>query len=178
MLSSNVFSKMNLSQIISELEKNKIIFKSLLENLPSDFYLWREDEAKWNLLEITCHLYDEERDDFRDRVQSVLENPEAKLKPINSGDWVLERKYSEQNYNDKLNGFLTERDKSIEWLKNLSNPKWDNTYVHEKLGPLTAGMFLVNWLAHDYLHMRQINRAKYNYLKETTGENLEYAGGW
>lgn len=33
-----------------------------------------------------------------------------------------------------------------------------------------------NWLAHDYLHMRQI--IKYQYLKEKTNIDLQYAGNW
>jgi hypothetical protein len=39
-------------------------------------------------------------------------------------------------------------------------------------------MFLHNWLAHDYLHIRQIIRIKYDYLKKTSGEILLYAGEW
>lgn len=169
---------MKTEEIISELEKNKIVFKSLFENLSSEFYLFREKESKWNLLEILCHLYDEERDDFRARVKSVLESPLSNLKPIDPIGWVKSRKYSEENYNDKLNNFLGERDNSISWLKSLSEPKWDNAYNHEKFGPLTAKMFLVNWLAHDYLHIRQIVRLKYEHLKNISGENLVYAGEW
>lgn len=169
---------MDINQVISEFEKNRVVFKSLFENLPSEFYLWRESDSKWNLLEILCHLYDEERDDFRARVQSVLENPSADLNPIDPVGWVAARKYSEQNYNDMLNDFLSERDKSIAWLKQLQNPKWDNAYTHKKFGDLTAKMFLYNWLAHDYLHIRQIIRIKYNYFKDVSGERFDYAGEW
>ncbi len=169
---------MNTEQIISELEKNKIILKSLLEDLTEDFYLFHERAGKWNLLEVVCHLYDEELYDFRLRVKSVLENPEVKFPPSDTEDWVVSCKYSEQNYNNKLNDFLNERDNTIVWLKQLSDPKWDNVYPHSKRGPLTAKMFFVNWLAHDYLHIRQIIRIKYEYLKNKSGEDLGYAGDW
>lgn len=169
---------MDISLVINELEKNKIIFKSLFENLQSDFYLWREGENKWNLLEIICHLYDEERDDFRARVKSVLENPEEELKPIDPVGWVSSRNYAEQDYKEKLEDFLSERGNSIEWLKQLQNPKWDNAHVHPKFGDLTAKMFLYNWLAHDYLHIRQVIRIKYEYFRAASGENLLYAGEW
>ena len=169
---------MDINLVICELEKNKLIFKSLLEDLPEDFYLWKEAENKWNLLEVVCHLYDEERDDFRLRVKSVLENPDKKFPPSDTEDWVVSCNYSEQDYKAMLSNFLNERDNSLQWLKNLKNPKWDNVYPHSKRGPLTAKMFFVNWLAHDYLHIRQINRIKYNYLKELSGEDLGYAGDW
>lgn len=167
---------MDIKPVITELEKNGNVFKSLLENLPSDFYHWRESEDKWNLLEILCHLYDEERDDFRNRVQSTLENPEAPFTPIEPGKWVTSRKYAEQNYNEKLNNFLAERVNSINYLKGLQNPKWDNEHMHPKLGAMKAKMFLYNWLAHDYLHIRQITRVKYNYFRELSGVEFDYAG--
>jgi len=167
---------MDINPVISELEKNKIIFKSLFENLPADFYLWREAGDKWNLLEILCHLYDEERDDFRTRVKGTLENPTVPLPPIEPGKWVTSRKYSEQNYNEKLNDFLSERDSSIDYLKHLQNPQWDNEYIHPKFGGMRAKMFLYNWLAHDYLHIRQIIRVKYNYFRNVSGEGFDYAG--
>ncbi|MBN8568262.1 MAG: DinB family protein [Ignavibacteria bacterium] len=169
---------MNVNHIIAELEKNKSVFKNLLENLPDEFYQWRESENKWNLLEVVCHLYDEERDDFRARVKSVLANPLEDLLPIDPTGWVTSRNYAGQNYVTKLNDFLIERDYSIAWLKHLKSPEWGNSYSHPKLGPLTAKMFLVNWLAHDYLHIRQIIRIKYEYLKKTSGEILLYAGDW
>ncbi len=43
---------------------------------------------------------------------------------------------------------------------------------------MTAKMFLSNWLAHDYLHIRQITKLKYDYLKQLTNEDLNYAGNW
>ena len=48
----------------------------------------------------------------------------------------------------------------------------------EKMGPLSARFFLENWLAHDFLHMRQINRRKYEYLRAHVGNALDYAGDW
>ena len=83
-----------------------------------------------------------------------------------------------QDYSKKLNEFLEERDQSVNWLRSLVNPKWDNAYEHPKFGKMTAKMFLANWLAHDYLHIRQILNVKFEYLKKDSGETLIYAGGW
>ncbi len=43
---------------------------------------------------------------------------------------------------------------------------------------MTAKMFLSNWLAHDYLHLRQILDLKFNYHKLLSGDSLTYAGKW
>jgi hypothetical protein len=77
-----------------------------------------------------------------------------------------------------LNKFITERGQSINWLKSLENPNWNNAFEHNKLGSLNAKYFLNNWLAHDYLHIRQILKLKFDYLEYQSGENLDYAGKW
>lgn len=168
---------MNFIRVIEEFTKNKNAFKELLYGLSKDFYLWKESQDKWCLLEIVCHLYDEEREDFRARIKHVLENPDLPFKPIDPINWVKIRKYVEQDYNIVLQNFLFERDTSIKWLKSLSDPKWDNVNKHPK-GNMSAKMLLVNWLAHDYLHLKQIIKLKYDYLKVETNENLLYAGDW
>jgi len=43
---------------------------------------------------------------------------------------------------------------------------------------MSAKFILANWLAHDYLHIRQITRLKYDYLQDIPNENLSYAGNW
>ncbi len=130
------------------------------------------------MLEIICHLYDEEREDFKTRVKNTLISPHLQPPSIDPPGWVTQRKYAEQNYKEKLAAFLTERKSSIKWLKTLNKAPWDNVYEHPVAGRLTAYTFLANWLAHDYHHIRQINRRQYEYLKKESGVSLVYAGEW
>ncbi len=164
--------------ILEELNRNKKVFKAIFENVSEQTYLWRPAPNKWCLLEILCHLYDEEKEDFRARIQHTFENPEQPMKPIDPVGWVLQRKYIEQDYKIILEKFLAERDISVEWLAGLHDAKWNNTYQHSQLGEISAAMFLSAWLAHDYLHIRQITRTKYQYLKNLSGHDLSYAGKW
>ena len=166
------------NKIINELNRNKSVFKELLTNVTEEEYLWKSSPEKWSMLEIVCHLFDEEREDFRARTKHVLETPGLPLPPIDPAGWVQQRKYIAQNYAGKLKDFLNERNDSIKWLQSLKNPEWDNAYNHPKFGKMTAKMFLSNWLAHDYLHIRQIVRLKFNYLKHLSNEPLNYAGDW
>lgn len=164
--------------ILSEFEKNKAIFLSLLGGLSEDVYLWRQAPEKWNLLEIICHLYDEERDDFRFRTKWVLEHPNKIPPTFNPIDWVTERAYAEQDFNEMLQKFIAERNASMHWLQQLKSPNWDNAFEHPKLGRLSAIYFLKNWLAHDYLHIRQIIKLKFDYLEHQSESGLNYAGTW
>lgn len=169
---------MQQAHLIAELSRNQSVFKELLSGISKEQYLWRWQENKWNLLEIVCHLYDEEREDFRARTKSVLENPEKPLLMFDPELWVTERNYSDQEFDFVVTRFLNERQKSISWLQSLQNPEWNNAYKHPKMGPTTAIFFLSNWVAHDYLHIRQILNLKYQYILQTTGNKLDYAGKW
>ncbi len=169
---------MDYNLLINTLNSNKNIFQSLLVNQNQEAFLWRPYPEHWCLLEIACHLYDEEREDFRTRVKTTLENPGTLPPSIFPADWIKDRKYIDRNYDIIVHKFLTEREQSIEWLRSLSNPQWENFYTHPEFGKVTAHHFISNWLAHDYLHIRQITRLKYNYLKTLTGEDLKYAGNW
>ena len=89
--------------IIEQLQQNKSVFYDLLKDVKEDMYLWKQTPEKWCLLEIVCHLYDEEREDFKFRTQWVLEKPHQKPPPINPVGWVTERNYIGQDYNQALN---------------------------------------------------------------------------
>ena len=169
---------MNHRNIILKLEKNIGIFRDLLQDLPPDEYLWRYNEAKWCLLEIICHLHDEEREDFRTRLRYALESSIEQPPRIDPVAWVKERNYIKQDFSTMLNKFLDERQKSVAWLSTISESLWNNIFNHPILGNVSAESFLANWLAHDYLHIRQIARVKYFHLKIGSDEDLSYAGEW
>jgi len=165
-------------QIIRQLEANKAVFEGLLTQKEETAIRWKPDPSSWSLLEIICHLYDEEREDFRTRVLNALLTPENHPPSIDPVGWITARQYADQNYGQKVKDFLSERTSSVAQLKSIKNPVWENVYVHPRIGPISAYRFLANWLAHDYHHIRQINRRLYEYLKFSSGEDLGYAGDW
>jgi len=164
--------------VLEQLSQNKRVFLDLLKDVSKPMYLWKQAPEKWCLLEIVCHLYDEERDDFRFRTRWVLENPNKIPPPFNPLDWVTEHRYLEQDYNQMLSKFIEEREASVAWLKTLEKPHWEYSFIHPKIGKLSAKHFYDNWLAHDYLHFRQIIKLKFDYLNHLSAEDLNYAGTW
>ncbi len=169
---------MTIKTTIDQLERNKDVFKSHFEQIPEGLIKWKPDQKKWSLLEIVCHLYDEELEDFRSRLRHVANTPDLKMPPIDPEGWVVDRNYAAQDFEKKVSDFLLEREQSIAWLRNLDVSVFENAYAHPKYGPLTGRFFLSNWLAHDYLHMRQILSNKYSFLEMKGGAGLLYAGGW
>lgn len=164
--------------IIEELNRNKTVIADLLIDCDEALQTWRPKPDKWSLLEIICHLIDEEQFDFRFRTQWVLEKPNETPPPIDPVKWIQEHQYMKQDFSVMTRKFVEEREASILWLSNLENPKWDNLFVHSKLGEVSAGYFLRNWLVHDYLHIRQICKTKFDYLNVSSKHDLGYAGAW
>jgi hypothetical protein len=117
---------------------------------------WKPAPDKWSVLEVINHLYDEERDDFRMRLDLILYHPGKDWPPIDPPNWAIERKYNQRKLNESLNNFVAEREESVNWLKNLKHPDWTRIYSHPKIGDIRGGDMLAAWLAHDYLHLRQI----------------------
>lgn len=169
---------MDTQYIIDQLTLDKQVVSVLLRIETPDAQQWRPSADHWCMLEVVCHLVDEEVDDFRTRVKAALNPEQHSFTPIDPEGWVKARQYMQQDYQSKLQEWLSERDKSIAWLNSLQQPNWNSCLVHDILGPMTAGQLLANWLAHDYMHIRQILRIKHAYLAKSSDQDLSYAGKW
>lgn len=103
---------LNIPFIIRQLEIHQNVFTQILTIDNSFDVYWKPETSKWCLLEIACHLLDEEIFDFRSRVQHTLENPHLKMPPIDPVGWVNSKKYLEQDYSNVVQKLLEERNHS------------------------------------------------------------------
>ncbi|HMQ74770.1 MAG TPA: DinB family protein [Flavobacteriales bacterium] len=169
---------MDRPHLIAQLERHASVFRHLLKDLSAEEARWRPAPEKWCPLEIICHLYDEEREDFRARLRSTLEDPEVPWPKIDPAAWVSGRRYMEKELATTLEGFLAERGASLSWLRGLDEAPWTNAYIHPKVGPVSCELLLTNWVAHDLHHIRQLINGRYAHLKAHTTVPLDYAGTW
>lgn len=169
---------MDSAYFIQQLQANQKTFLHLFEGLTAAERLWKASPDHWCPLEVLCHLHDEEVEDFRIRLKLVLESPDQDPPPIDPPAWVQERNYIGQNFDEMLSKWMKERTASLEWLQSLQHPQWDNAYQHATRGPLSGHFYLTNWVAHDYLHIRQLIRIKYDYASAISGQDVAYAGTW
>ena len=166
------------TEVINQLKANSLIFENLLSDVSAEQIKYKPSEGKWSLLEIISHLYDEEKEDFKPRLAKIL-NEDSNWDPIDPQVWVISRNYMNNDFYETLNEFLDERKRSIDRLNGLEVKDWNVKAVHPKIGEFTAYQMLCNWLAHDYLHIRQILKLKYQYLeKDFKSGELKYAGEW
>ena len=162
---------------ISRLARGAEALRALVEGLGDEEARWRLPSGGWSILEVVCHLKDEETEDFRQRLRLTLEEPAKEWPKMDPEAWVTERRYQERSLKAELEGFLAERRKSLDWLRGLKAPDWSRAHVHPRLGSMAAGDLLASWVAHDLLHIRQIARLEYEHARALAAPfKPDYAG--
>jgi len=164
--------------LLREITNSTEMIRTLLAGIPQEDAAVKPTPEAWSILEVTCHLRDEERADFRARLDSILNRPAEPFAMINPQGWVIERKYNEQNFEQMKESFFTERAQSLEWLRGLAGAGWEITHTDE-YGSVTAGEMFSCWVAHDNLHIRQLVELRRARIEKITQPYpIEYAGEW
>ena len=169
---------MQFAKLYQELTNSTEMIRALLAGVTQEEARMKPRPDAWSQLEVICHLYDEEREDFRARIDVILNRPGEKFQPIHPGKWVTERMYNEQDFSEVHEKFFMERTKSLEWLKDLADTDWDKTYTDEHR-TVTAGEIFASWIAHDNLHIRQLVELRRARIEQITQPYpTAYAGDW
>jgi hypothetical protein len=169
---------MEYETLYQELRNSTDIISTLLMGITQEEAQFRPTPEAWSILEVICHLYDEEREDFREHLDFVLHRQDEEYHVIHPQAWVKERRYNEQNFLEMQDQFFGERQISLQWLKGLEDVDWNTTYTSE-YGSVTAGEMLCSWVAHDNLHIRQlVELRRARIVKITQPYPIEYAGEW
>jgi hypothetical protein len=169
---------MRLEVLQRELAQGVETIRGLVAGVSTDEARVRPAPDAWSILETVAHLLDEEREDFRPRLDLVLHRPHETWPPIDPAGWVTARAYNRRELAATLEGFVAERRRSLAWLAGLAAPDWGREY-RAPFGPITAGDLAASWAAHDLLHTRQLlelRRARL--LALTAPHSTRYAGDW
>lgn len=170
---------MNSGAIIGRLEVFGRTLSAVVGELSDPDVRWKPAPEHWSILEVCCHLLDEEKEDFRVRVKSTLEDPSRPWPALELDRVAEKRSYNTRDLKATVAEFTRERAASVAWLRSLKSPDWGRVYPARKLGPISAGELLASWGAHDALHLRQIAKRLHGLAgRDGTGFRLEYAGEW
>jgi len=170
---------LRLRPILRQLRSHAAVFEGLCRDVPKAQACWKPAPDQWSILEVMNHMADEEIGDFRTRVDLTLHHPGAAWPSIDPPAWAVDRKYNETDLSETVSRFLALRSDSVAWLEGLTDADWDLAYQHPALGVVPAGRVMTSWLAHDHIHIRQINRLHREYLVSELSEySPDYAGDW
>src|SRR6266496_4366379 len=164
--------------LYQELQNSTEMIRALLADMSQEEARVKPNPGSWSMLEVICHLYDEEREDFREHLDFILHRQNEEWHRIDPQGWVTERKYNEQDFAVMQRKFFAEREKSLEWLKGLSNSNCETNYSSQ-FGSMKAGDMFASWVAHDNLHIRQLVELRRMRIENITKPyEIEYAGEW
>lgn len=154
------------------------MIRALLAGISEEEARIKPSKSSWSILEVVCHLYDEEREDFREHLDFILYRQHEEWHPIAPMAWVKLRKYNERNFNRMKSNFFREREKSLVWLRELKSANWKTKYKSQ-WGSMSAEEMFANWVAHDNLHVRQLVELRRSRIEQIAKPyNLQYAGEW
>lgn len=169
---------MEFKTLYQELQNSTEMIRALLSGITQEEAQVKPSPESWSLLEVVCHLHDEEREDFREHLDFILHRQHEEYHAIDPQAWVTERYYNEQSFVEMQEKFFAERKQSLEWLGGLPHLDWETTYSSE-YGSLSAGEMLSCWIAHDNLHIRQVVELRRARIETITKPYpIEYAGDW
>ena len=169
---------MDFDSCTAQLADNAQRIRTMVEHVSDQQARWKPDQTSWSILEVAGHLLDEEREDFRVRLDITLHRADEAWPGIDPEGWVTKRRYNEQDPAQVLGNFLREREASLTWLRELAEPDWEATYA-APWGPIRAGDLLAAWVAHDLLHLRQLVELQWSYTGELVAPySTRYAGAW
>ena len=164
--------------LYQELVNSTEIIRSLLAGISQEDAQYKPNRSTWSILEVTCHLYDEEREDFREHLDFILHRQHEEWHRIDPQGWVKSRNYNKQNFKTMQRKFFGDRKKSLAWLKSMKNADW-NTAYKSQWGTMKAGDIFASWVAHDNLHIRQLVELRRVYIERITKPHrIRYAGEW
>jgi hypothetical protein len=177
---------MEFQALYQELVNSTEMIRALINGIGQEQAQVKPDAESWSILEVVCHLYDEEREDFREHLDFIistslntsLHRQNEEWHTIDPQGWVTERKYNGQNFSEMQARFFAERKKSLEWLNGLSSAEWEITY-QSKWGAMKAGDMFACWVAHDNLHIRQLVELRRAFIERIAKSySIQYAGDW
>ncbi len=170
---------MNKDSLADQLATQAQRIEVMLAGVADEQLRWRPSEESWSMLEVVNHLVDEEREDFRTRLDILLHRPGDPFPPIDPQGWVKARAYNERDPGESVANFLIERERSLTWLRGLTDPNWDNSATAPWGGQLRAGDMAAAWASHDLLHLRQLVELHWAWnLRHATPYDVTYAGDW
>jgi hypothetical protein len=162
------------------MQDNVRVIQALVENVPPSQADWSPSPETWSLCKVLEHLVNEERIDFRLHLREMFHQP-----PVGWGGFPNEQYAAIKTASLRagLERFLDERAESLGWLQGLGKPDWSLSsqaaFGPDEVLTLSAGDVMLSWVAHDYLHIRQINELLYGWNERSGAPySVRYAGGW
>jgi hypothetical protein len=105
---------MEIKYFLSQLSVNSMTIKQVLEDITQEQSTWKPQASEWSILEVINHLLDEEKEDFRYRLNHLLTGNKKPWPRNDPRRWVVERLYNQREICGSIEELMDERIQSLE----------------------------------------------------------------
>ncbi|MES1228422.1 MAG: DinB family protein [Armatimonadota bacterium] len=147
----------NTHYLVEGLRLSPSAISRVIAHVDPSMYDTAIDEGRFTLREAVAHLADWEPI-LLGRIKQAAEEPGSIVHGIDESQRAIDQKYSETDLTESLAKFTSERAKTVEYVKGLSNEQWSNAAIHNERGPHTASDFAWTMVGHDTYHFEQFAR--------------------
>jgi hypothetical protein len=127
-----------------------------LAALPDDVLAWHPAPGEWCAKEVLGHLIESERRGFAGRIRLILAGDEPRLEAWDQGEIARARRDCERPASALVAELDALRRDSVALVAGLRSGDLARGGLHPKVGRLSVGDLLHEWVHHDRNHLRQL----------------------
>ena len=117
---------------------------------------WRPAPAEWSANETLGHILEAERRGFNGRIRTILASDDPALVGWDQVAVAAARRDELRDPSELLAEFLALRADSIELVRSLRSEALSRIGTHDRVGVISIGDLLGEWVHHDRNHVKQI----------------------
>lgn len=132
------------------------IIRAELSALPAEVLTWHPAGGEWCAHEVVGHLIESEKRGFAGRIRIILANDSPKFEGWDQEAVARDRKDCGRDWAGLWDEFSVLRADSVPLVAGLGAADLKRGGHHPKVGFLTVGDLLHEWVHHDRNHIRQM----------------------
>jgi hypothetical protein len=152
--------RQELSDIIAFLEETPEAVRRLRDGLVADDLRMRADGGGFSFVETVCHLRDIEREGYGVRIERILGEEVPSLPDLNGARLAVERRYSEQDFEDGLEAFTSARARNLSALRAATDERLSRRGILEGAGEITLAHLASLMYEHDRGHREELRHLR------------------
>ena len=146
---------LDIGRIVDLLEASATTILAELEALGPEAR-WRPAPEEWSANECLGHILEAERRGFNGRIRTILAGDRPALQGWDQEAVARARQDDLRDPAELLAEFLPLRADSIDLVRTIGPTDLDRAGIHERVGELTVGDLLGEWVHHDRNHVKQM----------------------
>jgi hypothetical protein len=117
---------------------------------------WHPAPSEWCIKAVLGHLIEADRRGFSGRVRVLLESEDPELAGWDQQEVARARHDCERDAGELLQEFLAQRERGLRIMESLTESDLARSGRHPKVGDLSVGDVVNEWVHHDRNHLKQM----------------------